>query len=373
MDIVCFSHLRWNFVFQRPQHLMSRFAKAGRVFVIEEPIYEAEQLSIQVDEASPNVFVCVPHLPKGAEQDTHSELVISLIDELIADHKIENYVTWFYTPMMLEWSRDLSPLAVVYDCMDQLSAFKNAPVELQERERELFDRADLVFTGGRSLYEAKREQHTAVYAFPSSIDKTHFGQARSITEDFDAQSAIKHPRVGFVGVIDERADLELLAAVADLRPDMNFLMVGPVVKIGEDSLPRRSNIHYLGQKSYDELPAILAGWDVAMMPFALNESTRYISPTKTPEYLAAGLPVVSTPIADVVDPYGKLGLVRIASTAEEFAKAIDAALNDDVDERIAKADLFLKNLSWDDTFRNMSDLIAGSIGRKSTRPATAGI
>ena len=227
--------------------------------------------------------------------------------------------------MMLGWARNLEPRAVVYDCMDQLSAFKDAPPELIHREKALFEKTDLVFTGGRSLYEAKRHEHSSVHAFPSSIDKEHFAQALTIRNGVSEQSEMAHPRVGFIGVVDERADLDLLAAVADLLPQVNFIMVGPIVKIEESSLPRRTNIHYLGQKNYVELPAVLAGWDVAMMPFALNESTRYISPTKTPEFLAAGLPVVSTPIADVVEPFGNQGLVRIASTPQDFAECISAA------------------------------------------------
>jgi UDP-galactopyranose mutase len=372
MDLICFSHLRWNFVYQRPQHLMSRFASVGRVFFIEEPIFEGNEASFAMTEPKPNLFVCVPHLPMIHGRDLDATM-IELVDKLVRENGIERYLTWFYTPMMIEWSRDLEPLAVIYDCMDQLSAFKNAPTELQERERELFARADLVFTGGRSLYEAKREQHQAVYAFPSSIEKEHFRKARDVSEDVPEQRDIPRPRVGFVSVIDERSDLDLLAAIADLRPKYNFIMVGPVVKIDENSLPRRENIYYLGQKDYQELPAILAGWDVAMMPFALNESTRYISPTKTPEFLAAGLPVVSTPIADVVDPYGNAGLVRIATTPEEFVGQIDAALKEDDDERKARADEFLSMVSWDETFRSMHQLISECIERKAGQKVSAGV
>ena len=371
MDIICFSHLRWNFVFQRPQHLMSRFADHGRVFFIEEATYDAEIPFLDVSEPRPNVFVCLPRLPAGTEADSSEAVIAGLVDDLVATKQLETYVNWFYTPMMLPLSKNLRPAAVVYDCMDQLSAFKNAPSELQEREQELFKSADLVFTGGRSLFEAKKNDHSAIYAFPSSIDKAHFAQAKNIKTDVPEQAEIPHPRIGFVGVIDERADLELLAGVADRCQDMHFIMVGPVVKIDPESLPQRSNIHYLGQKAYDELPAILAGWDVAMMPFALNESTRYISPTKTPEYLAAGLPVVSTPIADVVDPYGKAGLVRIGSTAEEFCANLDRCLHDDAAERNKKAEEFLQELSWDKTFESMRALITEAINRKASRPLAA--
>jgi UDP-galactopyranose mutase len=248
--------------------------------------------------------------------------------------------------------------------MDELSAFKFAPPELHEREAELFTRADLVFTGGQSLYEAKKEQHPAVYAFPSSIDKEHFAKALTINEEMPDQEKIPSPRIGFIGVIDERMDITLLGEIADLKPEWSFIMIGPVVKIDEADLPRAENIYYLGGKSYEELPGYIAGWDVAMMPFAMNESTRFISPTKTPEYLAAGRPVVSTPIRDVVRPYGNEGLVHIAESPEEFVAAIQSALDEDADDRRRRVDEFLKNMSWDGTFDAMADLIDGAISRK---------
>jgi UDP-galactopyranose mutase len=289
----------------------------------------------------------------------------------LADYSITNYINWFYTPMMLDWAEGLDPKATVYDCMDQLSAFRGAPPELVEKEKKLFERADVVFTGGQSLYEAKREQHPNVHAFPSSIDAPHFGKARVVSDEFPPQANIPHPRIGFVGVIDERMDIPMVAKAAELRPDWQFVMVGPVVKIDEADLPRPQNIHYLGQQGYDDLPTILAGWDVAVMPFALNESTRYISPTKTPEYLAAGLPVVSTAIKDVVTPYGDLDLVRIVSTPEEFVTAIENAMREDPQDRRIRADAYLSNFSWDKTFEGMRDLIQQEITHRPAADAAA--
>ena len=363
-DVVCFSHLRWDFVYQRPQHLMSRFARKGRVFFVEEALPGYGPPSIDVSKRGKNIFVCVPSIPPGYNTAPLGEVMPRLIANLRAEHEIENNITWFYTPMMLKWSKLLHPAAVIYDCMDELSNFKNAPAELCERERRLFDKADLVFTGGQSLYEAKREQHPEVYAFPSSIDKDHFGRAREIQEDIAEQAALAHPRIGFVGVIDERFDIPLLASIADLKSEWNFVMVGPVVKIDQNDLPRRPNIHYLGQKAYEELPSVLAGWDVAMMPFALNDSTRFISPTKTPEFLAAGLPVVSTPITDVIRPYGEQGLVRIASTPKQFVHAIELALEEDQEKRQAAVDEFLADFSWDKTFAAISGLIEDAIAKR---------
>nr|MDQ3805554.1 glycosyltransferase family 1 protein [Acidobacteriota bacterium] len=326
VDLVCLSHLRWDFVFQRPQHLLTRCAQGRRVFFIEEPIY-GDELRLDVSACEGGVRVVVPRLPQQARGDSEG-LQRTLLDQLFAEHIVRDHVLWYYTPMPLAWTRHLDPLAVVYDCMDELSAFKGAPPELKEREAELFRRADLVFTGGRSLYEAKREQHPEVYAFPSSIDRAHFAQARETAADPPDQADIPHPRLGFFGVVDERLDIELLDAVAAARPHWQFVIIGPVVKIDPETLPRRQNIHYLGAKQYQELPSYIAGWDVATLLFAMNDSTRFISPTKTPEYLAAGKPVVSTPIRDVVRPYGEAGLVRIAATPAEFVAAAEAALSE---------------------------------------------
>src|ERR1041384_4218973 len=288
-DLVCFSHLRWDFVYQRPQHLLSRCAKDRRVFFVEEPVYGEGALRLEVSRREDNLYVVVPRLPEGLLSEVTVEAIQqALIDRLISEHKIDDYVLWYYTPMALGWTRHLKPLATVYDCMDELSAFKFAPRALREREAELFRRADVVFTGGQSLYEAKRTQHPNVYAFPSSIDRAHFAAARTITNDPADQAGIPHPRIAFFGVLDERLDIELLDGVAAARADWQIVMIGPVVKIDEADLPRRPNIHYLGGKAFKELPAYIAGWDVAALFFARNESTRFISPTKTPEYLAAG-------------------------------------------------------------------------------------
>jgi UDP-galactopyranose mutase len=356
-DVICFSHLRWDFVYQRPQHLLSRFAKETRVFFIEEPISEGDSAYMDVSRRTDKLFVVVPHIPVLANGDAFGYLR-SLLNSLLGEQGITNYISWYYTPQMLPWSRDLKPSAIVYDCMDELSAFKFAPRELLRNESELLSIADLVFTGGQSLYEAKRDRHPRVFAFPSSIDKEHFAQARSITDEPEDQTSIPHPRLGFCGVIDERLDTELLAKAAELRPEWHFVLVGPVVKIAEEDLPRAENIHYLGGKNYADLPKYLAGWDVAIMPFAMNESTRFISPTKTPEYLAAGKPVVSTPVRDVVRPYGERGLVEIASTAEEFVAAANRILLvGNSDYWLSRVDAFLAQMSWDRTFNEMKSLI----------------
>ncbi len=370
-DVVCFSHLRWDFVYQRPQHLMSRFARASRVFFIEEPVFDAAEDTVDVINPESNVYRLVPRLsPEGGPAH---DRVKPLLRDVLDSFGVERHINWFYTPMMLDLASETKPSAVVYDCMDELSAFRGAPPELLENERRLLEMADLVFTGGRSLYEAKKGRHPSVYAFPSSVDVSHFSKAREITEETDEQRDIPHPRIGFAGVIDERMDIELLADVAGLKPDWHFVMIGPVVKISENDLPRRYNIHYLGMQPYEKLPGFLGGWDAAMMPFALNESTKFISPTKTPEYLSAGLGVVSTAITDVVTPYGEMGLVHIARTAREFVAALEAAMTEDAEARDKEVSEFLKENSWDKTLAAMAELIDGVIAGPQPEKASADI
>ena len=366
-DLVCFSHLRWDFVYQRPQHLLSRFARARRVFFVEEPVFSdsSDSSRLEISPRADNLFVVVPQLnPNDAETNSINDLTRRLLDEMFRAENVDDYVLWYYTPMALEFSEHLKPQAIVYDCMDELSLFKFAPPTLLSNEEKLLRASDAVFTGGQSLYEAKQNRHENIHAFPSSIDVKHFKKARAASEEQTDQGAIPHPRLGFIGVIDERMDLDLLRETAAMRPDWHLVMIGPVVKIAEEDLPRAENIHYLGKKEYEELPAYIAGWDAALMPFAINDSTKFISPTKTPEYLAAGKPVVSTAIRDVVRPYGENGLVHIASTAEEFVGAIERALREDTEERLKKVDEFLSENSWDNTWQAMADIVDKAAEKK---------
>lgn len=365
-DVLCFSHLRWNFVFQRPQHLLSRCARTRRVFVIEEPLFDAPGSPYaSVSEAAGQVHVVVPHL-RESDRECDADVQRRLLDDVIAMRDIRPDVLWYYTPMSLRFSDHVSAPAIVYDCMDELSNFAGAPPGLRAAERALLRRAGVVFTGGRSLYEAKKHLHHNIHPFPSSVDVDHFATARcgNLREPAD-QADVPLPRIGFFGVLDERLDRELIAGLAQLRPQYHFVLLGPVVKIEPSSLPQAANIHYLGQKSYAELPRYLGGWDVAMLPFARNDATRYISPTKTPEYLAGGRPVVSTSITDVVHPYADLGLCRIADTPQEFTEAIDAALADDPVARQIAADTLLATMSWDATWQAMSDHIDALCGKDS--------
>jgi UDP-galactopyranose mutase len=364
-DLVCLSHLRWDLVFQRPQHLLTRAARDRRVFFVEEPIVGDGPLRCEIQARQAGVLRVLFHLPRGLDEASTLEAQRQLIDLLFAEHAIAQYVLWYYTPMALPFARHLKPLAVVYDCMDELSAFAGAPPALCQREEELLARADLVLTGGQSLYEAKRHRHPRVYPFPSSVDVAHFARARQPQADPADQAGVPHPRLGFFGVLDERCDVDLLRGVAAARPDWHLVLLGPVVKIDPRILPQAPNLHYLGPKAYEDLPHYLSGWDVALLPFARNDATRFISPTKTPEYLAAGCPVVSTSIRDVVRPYGQQGLARIADSVPSFVAAIEAALRDDLAAHQRTADAFLQQrMSWDDTWQRMRELMDGMVRLK---------
>ncbi len=364
--LLCFSHLRWEFVFQRPQHLMSRFAREWQVLFWEEADFGAAEPRLTARRCEvTGVIVLTPQLPNGLSPARETAALKSLLDQAISERPAKSLIRWYYTPMMLPFSDHVPAECVVYDCMDELANFKGAPPELLPLEQRLMEQADLVFTGGYSLYEAKRDRHSSIYPFPSSVDATHFAAARLDGVEPADQTGIPGPRLGYYGVVDERMDLALLADIADARPQWSLVIVGPVVKISEADLPRRPNLHYLGGKRYDELPDYLRGWDVALMPFAINDATRFISPTKTPEYLAAGCPVVSTPIADVIRHYGDIEAVEIAGSPATFIAGCEAALAlSERTEWLGQVDTMLKTMSWDRSFEAMARLIEDAIERR---------
>jgi glycosyltransferase involved in cell wall biosynthesis len=374
--LICFSHLRWDFVWQRPQHLLIRAARQYRVLFVEEPVFKAAAAPhLDVSHRPGGITIVVPVLTEGLSEAQVVRWQRKLLDGLLGNETESGRVLWYYTPMALSFSSHLECDLCIYDNMDELSAFRGASPELLAFEEQLFARADLVFTGGMSLYEAKRRRHANVHAFPSSIDFDHFSKARGVSgpEPKD-QRSIPRPRLGFFGVIDERMDTDLVAQVAEVRPDWQLVMIGPVVKIDPAGLPRRDNIHWIGGKAYNDLPRYLAGWDVGFMPFALNESTRFISPTKTPEFLAAGVPVISTPITDVVRPYGDKGLVEIARTASEVVDRAEQLLarrkDGTADAWLHKVDRHLASGSWDKTWAGMHRLMTGVMDQPAAARAT---
>lgn len=361
--LVVFSHLRWNFVYQRPQHLLSRLAQRWRVIFIEEPVLKAGQNQLERFDPAANVQVWRPHVTGDAPgfHDDHLPALQRLVGDAMAEEGVSDYWVWFYTPMALPLATELAPRGVVYDCMDELTLFRHAPRQLVQRENALFKMADLVFTGGRSLYNAKRNRHPDVHCFPSSVDAKHFARA----DEHRLLAGIARPRLGYCGVIDERVNLELIAGMAQRHPEWQIVMVGPVVKIDPATLPERPNIHWLGQQSYDDLPGLISGWDVCLLPFALNEATRFISPTKTLEYMACGRPSVSTSIRDVVEPYGHL--VSIADTVDEYVSACEQILARTPGERAGHARALAEivaRTSWDATANAMGELIAAADRRR---------
>jgi glycosyltransferase involved in cell wall biosynthesis len=357
--LICFSHLRWDFVFQRPQHLLTRAARSYRVVVMEEPVTgDVGEAMLSLSRRPGGITVATPVMPHGVTADQAIVIQRQLLDEFLSDEKNRPRIAWFYSPAAIAFAGHVKADVTVYDCMDELANFKGASARLKQQERQLLAKADLVFTGGQSLYEAKKGLHPHMFAFPSSIDRKHFAKARSheVSEPDDLTS-VPHPRIGFFGVIDERMDTALVGQIAAMRPDWHFALVGPVVKIEESELPRAPNLHWLGGKSYKDLPHYLGHWDLGYMPFAINDATTFISPTKTPEFLAAGLPVVSTPIRDVVRPYGEKHLVEIAATAEEAVAALERLFAMPREPWLAAVDAFLATTSWDDTWRQMHRLI----------------
>ena len=365
--LLVFSHLRWDFVFQRPQQLLSRLAREWRIVFVEEPVLSNDATGAEILVPGNNIEILRLHTRAAVAgfDDTHVPALRRMVLDHLARRGISEYAIWFYTPMALPLLDVLQPSAIVYDCMDELSAFRNAPAHLLQRESHVLEIANVVFTGGPGLYRAKRGKNANTWCFPSSVDAGHFGKARACASA-DARSDAR-PQLGFFGVIDERLDLELLEEVSRRRPDWQWYIVGPVVKIDPATLPQAPNLHYLPQQDYAALPALLAAWDVCVLPFARNEATRFISPTKTLEYLAAGKPVVSTAIADVATLYADA--VWIAHDAAEFIAHCAAALQPLSNERATAMQAAVERTSWARTAGEMSQLLEAQMHRGLTAEA----
>ncbi len=348
-DMIVFCHLRWEFVYQRPQHIISRLAKDMKILLIEEPIgyHPDEENTATITAVSSHLHILQPKV-------RNIESIVNVIPKFVSNNSIP--VGWFYSAAFSPILESVKFETIVYDCMDELSLFKGAPQHLIDQEKYLLANADIVFTGGKSLYESKKKRHNRVYCFPSSVDESHFAKAlNGIALPKDIQN-ITNPMVGYYGVIDERIDLELLRLTAEKLPEISFVMIGPLAKIEAHELPNAANIHYPGMKSYEELPGYLKAFDIAMMPFALNDATKFISPTKTLEYMAAGKPIISTKITDVVTDYSEC--VTLIDNANEFASAIEhlLAYKNDLQSRQQYADI-LKNTSWNITVAKMNTII----------------
>lgn len=345
-DMIVCCHLRWDFVYQRPQHLISRMSETLKILFIEEPVGRQQQQGGRKI-ISQNLHVLQPQV------DTIEDIA-AIIPDFVKNKNIS--IGWFYSAAFSPLLQELNFDTVVYDCMDELSLFKGAPQQLIDQEKFLLANTDIVFTGGKSLYESKKMMHNNVYCFPSSVDEEHFSQALTEEDLPEDLAALSVPIVGYFGVIDERIDYDLIRETASKLPEVNFVMIGPFAKVDERDLPHASNIHYLGMKTYAQLPNYLYGFDIAMMPFALNDATKFISPTKTLEYMAAGKPIISAKITDVVSDYSHC--VRLVSNAAEFATEIQSLLQTNRCLTVqGQYREILNRTSWDVTAKTMQSLI----------------
>lgn len=360
--LICFSHLRWNSVFQRPQQIMARFARQRPTWFFEEPLAHERAMLSTTTCRKTGVHVVTPLLPDPGD----SEALARLLDQLLVT--TGRAAAWYYTPLARKFSDHVSWRSIAFDCMDELSAFRFASPELKALERELMRAADVVFAGGTSLYEARRDRHDNIHCLPSGVDLAHFMAARVPLEEPDDQARLSRPVLGYFGVIDERLDLDLVAGIARLKPEWQIVMIGPLAKLTPDELPKARNIHWLGPREYAELPAYLSHWNVALMPFALNEATRFISPTKAPEYLAGGKRVISTPITDVIHRFEGITAVTIARDAEGFVAAAVAAMREGDDSDFVAVDDLLATISWDGIHDRMAALLSAAEMRRMAAP-----
>ncbi len=380
-DLVVASHLRWSFVWQRPQQLLSRLARERRILFVEEPVYtDSTVAEVPVlEHVANNITVLAPRVPRPdregasiwADRDRITRQVRSALDLLEFDTR----ALWFYTPLPEFLLHAVDPELVIYDVMDELSMFKFAPPELKEQEARLLRRSDVVFTGGASLYESKKPYNKSTHLFASGVDAKHYFKA--CDQSTPVPDFVKHlngPIATYIGVIDERLDYDIIAAMAARRPDVQFLMCGPIVKVDPNELPKAPNLHYPGQQSYEDLPSILKGSDICLMPFARNDATKFISPTKTLEYMATHRPIVSTPIRDVERFFSDI--VYLANDADEFVKQIDVALNEHPHERARRRqreEKILAEHAWDAIAANMNQLMEDTYARKTDLRTTADV
>jgi glycosyltransferase involved in cell wall biosynthesis len=344
-DMIVFCHLRWNFVYQRPQHIISRLSQHFNILVVEEPIATDNDGDYELQVISENLTILRPKVERIAD--------IHIILEQLNLQNID--IAWFYSAAFVELIPYMKINTMIYDCMDELSQFKGASQQLRAQEEFLIKEADLIFTGGKSLYEAKSKLSSNVHCFPSSVDVAHFKKGSNGADIPLDIVEIPEPIIGYIGVIDERINLNLIHETARALPEISFVMIGPLAKIDDRDLPREHNIYYLGMKSYNELPHYLERIKISMMPFALNEATEFISPTKTLEYMAAGKPIISTAIKDVTRDYSHI--IDIVNDSTEFENAINNILSHDKTLDSVKYQEILTRTSWDATTEKMLHLI----------------
>jgi glycosyltransferase involved in cell wall biosynthesis len=369
--LVVFSHLRWGTLVRRPQHLLTRLAREFRVFFIEEPVRHDGPPGLARSMPAPGVEVLTPRTQAGADgfHDDQRPVLGALLADFVAERHLDEPFVWLTTPMALPLAADLEPRAVIYDCADDFAHRGGASRELLQREEALLKAADVVLTASPSLHAALKAAHPNLHCLPNGVDAAHFARPQPHRLECAAARALHEglarPRLGCFASIDERLDLGLVAALADLRPGWSIVMVGPVAEALAGALPLRPNIRWLGAQSHDMLPHLLAHWDACLLPLACGAATRHASPAQTIEYLAGGKPVVSTPIADVATLYGPL--VHFADDAAGFALAVEAALAEPPalrERRLAQSLELVEASSWDATAARIAVLM-----REFVRPA----
>jgi glycosyltransferase involved in cell wall biosynthesis len=370
-SLIVFSQFRWDFALRRPQHLMTRLARDFRVFYFEEPVYDPRGAWLEIRVPAPNVHVCRPHtrVPERGFADSQMPVLAELLENLISSHDLGTPVVWLYTPWALPLLQRLDAKTLIYDCIEEPAAHGEAARELEVREHSLLKLADLVFTGGPSLFRHKQALHENVHSLPSSVDKDHFA-AVGPGIDHPEQAMLAHPRFGFFGVIDQRFDPVSVSLLADAHPEWQVVLVGPVANIDLRTLPRRPNIYYMGERPYAELPRFISGWDVCLLPFAVNAATRFVSPAKVLEYMAAGKPIVTTALPDVIEPFGHI--VHVGRHAQSFVSACERALGEPAPMREKRAAMMrnvVKATSWDATSDKMLALIDEVAHRQQKRRA----
>ena len=371
--IIVHCHLCWDWVWQRPQQFMSRFSQKHRVLFVETVAPDENLVTPLVQlrrfEKWPNLTLLRLQFPTwrwndGAWVDRERRRLVKEALRGPLRGQFNNAVQWFYDPMAVPaFAGKMGEIAVVYDCMDELSKFKGAPPEIRKREAELLSAADVVFTGGRRMWESKSQHNSNCHFYGCGVDVPHFGKARSeqtiVPEDI---ANLPKPIFGYFGVVDERIDYELLEKLAKANPNGSIVMVGPMTKIDPAALPRPKNLHWLGGRDYAQLPAYCKGFDVCMMPFALNEATEYINPTKALEYMATGRGIVSSAIYDVVKNFGSV--VKVANSHEEFIQFCREAA-ERADEGAIQRGLEMASAnSWESIVEKMEGHIAEALAAK---------
>ncbi|MGY3264604.1 glycosyltransferase [Lysobacter sp. HA35] len=376
--IIVHCHLRWDFVWQRPQQIFSRLAKKHPILFIEDPVIAEGEPHLAIDEPYPNLVRIVPQIPQhlAVNADKDAEIFLPQIRQALRTHprlvgRFDQPVHWFYSPMPAPgYMGQFGAVGVVYDCMDELANFRFAPADIADRERFVMSNADVVFTGGYQLFDSKSKHHDNVHVYGCGVDVEHYSQARNpATEIPAAVAAAPGPRFGYFGVIDERLDYELISALADRFPEASIVMAGPLAKVDPNDLPKQSNIHWLGQQRYEDLPAIVKGFHVCLMPFALNEATKYINPTKTLEYMAGGKPIVSTAVADVVRNF--VPLVDVAYSQAEFLDAVERAWRKPNADLLAQGVQRAEDSSWDSTVESMRNDVQQAVWNAVPKQAAA--